>query len=145
MAGADVNICDSLKCAPVHYAATLGRMEMLRYLVEVGNSDVNMFDCVGRTPVYMAVEKGYIEVVKFLVEVGGANVNLASNDGNSPLHHAGSNCKTPELINVLIKAGADLNSRNDKDLTPLIITDHPAIVHALAEAGAPRAGCALWS
>lgn len=50
----------------------------------------------------------------------GADVNLVDNYGNTPLIQA---CiyNNPEIVDLLIKSGADVNKENSKGVTALLL------------------------
>ncbi len=61
--------------------------------------------------------------------------------GQTPLMFAVSSVSNPEFVNALIRAGADVNARDDKRMTPLMHAafnnQNPEILKALLLAGAP--------
>ena len=62
------------------------------------------------------------EIIRILLE-NGANANLASSEGLTPLHHAAQQeSLTPEALDMLLKAGADINAKTpDTGMTPLML------------------------
>ena len=57
------------------------------------------------------------EMIKRLIE-RGVNVNARDRYGNAPLHYA-ARLKRPELIEMLLDAGAEIDPANKDGLTPL--------------------------
>lgn len=91
------------------------------------------------------------EIVKMLLDHGAGHeiklnstaslkgVNAQDNSGNTPLMHAlkGSNVEdVRESVRLLIEAGTDLNLKNDKGNTALMLTTDPEIAKMLIQAGA---------
>jgi ankyrin repeat protein len=64
------------------------------------------------------------EIARFLLE-HGANVNHAQNHGDTALHWAVMD-RNPELIRMLLAAGADPAARTSQGYTPLDIAKFPA-------------------
>lgn len=80
---------------------------------------INEFSFKGYTPLILAVRANKINAVKFLLQ-NGANVNTPSSGSccSYPLHWALNN---EEIINLLLKNGAVIDSRNPSGKTPLIL------------------------
>ncbi len=62
---ADANSCGKDKRTPLHWAATLGHLNMVKNLVEYG-ADISLVDYFGRTPLDDAKNRGQKSIVKFL-------------------------------------------------------------------------------
>jgi ankyrin repeat protein len=84
-------------------------------------------------------EEGSLQQIKDAIE-NGANVNAKDRLGTTPLHVATWKPR-PELITVLLEAGADVNAKDGEDWTALtnlvsLGTSYPEAVTALIRAGA---------
>ena len=72
----------------------------------------------------------------------GADVNATESDriGVTPLVAAARFSKNPEVVTLLIKAGADVNTKSEDGVTPLYMAafgnENPEVVTVLIEAGA---------
>lgn len=66
----DINRVNSVGYSVVHFAASVGSLEMLRYLVSEHNCDVNSIAKSGLTPLHCAARKGYKEAYELLVDLG---------------------------------------------------------------------------
>ncbi|PPE73381.1 hypothetical protein C3942_14025 [Solimonas fluminis] len=82
--------------------------------------DVNAFDSLDQTALIGAVSHKQILAVKLLLN-SGANPGLADRAGWTPLIHAVYAGADPELLGLLLEAGADINGRNDRGITALYL------------------------
>ncbi|MBU1106843.1 MAG: ankyrin repeat domain-containing protein [Candidatus Riflebacteria bacterium] len=85
-------------------------IEILKRLIELGE-DVNFIEGAS-TPLFMAVYLNRPDLVKFMLESGAKPSIVISNPGNNLVHtifDALRNCKNKEIIEILLKNGADLN------------------------------------
>ena len=75
-----------------------------------------------------------------LETLGTAVYGEAFKCSSTPLTHAASNNANAEVVSVLIKAGADLEARDEDGWTPLMLAarynTNPEVVSALIKAGA---------
>jgi uncharacterized protein len=113
---------------PLLRAASHADVEALRLLLEQG-ADSNLANESGTTALMLAAGLGWrelysggseadaIEFMKICMEKG-ANVNDANQEGNTPLHGAAQR-GSQALIRFLIAAGAKLDTKNKRGLTPL--------------------------
>jgi hypothetical protein len=67
--GADIDARDYLGYTPLRWAATQGRVEMIKLLVGRG-ADINTPDNYGFTPLYDATRAGHEETAKLLEQLG---------------------------------------------------------------------------
>ncbi len=106
---------------PLHYAAQIGRVDIVRTLVESGtnvNTKIKSGSHLdGQTPLHKAAWYGQIQVAKVLLAVG-AKVNAKDKDGRMPLHDAAMQGYT-EVVKILLEAGADVNARDKHGRAPL--------------------------
>ena len=134
-------ICNSTNFVgetPLVVASALGRLEVVRFLVEHCKADVNQvatfFPLTSRsyfsrgTPIHAAVMSGNLDLVEYLVNVQNADVNALSEKqtyyertqdfykgGNAPLHYAVYYLKGRErdlMIRFLVEKRADMTIRN---------------------------------
>lgn len=120
--GADVDATNQLGDTPLMMASKLGNLPVARELVDAG-ADVNAYDMGTKDKfpaLYLAAQSGHADIVQYLLE-HGADVR-PQGCALTPLYYA---CKymppdlrTPlaartnrEVIDLLIKAGADINDR----------------------------------
>ncbi|KAN0137681.1 Ankyrin repeat-containing domain protein [Lactarius tabidus] len=118
--GANVNVYDKRKNTPLHFAASEGHLEVARMLLELG-ADINSLNDEGLTPFQRASQvpqEGKSDIMRLLLD-HGANVNVYDKRRNIALHFAVSKGHL-EVARMLLELGADVNSQNDKGLTPLL-------------------------
>lgn len=106
----DVNAENNYEETPLMYVALVGNVARAQKLIDRG-AQVNR---LGWTPLHYAAAKSNLEMVRFLLGKD-AMPNAPAPDGTSPLMMAvqGESIK-PEVIQLLIDAGADPLARNLK-------------------------------
>lgn len=67
---------------------------------------------------YYAIVEGNIPKIKSLLETTNIKINIPLEEGNTPLHIA-IQSQQYDVVNYLLKEGANIHKRNDKDNTPL--------------------------
>ncbi|KAJ4955154.1 hypothetical protein NE237_011937 [Protea cynaroides] len=145
--GANPSISSDLGATALHHAAGTGNIELLKFLLSKG-VDVDAQSDAG-TPLIWAAGHGQQEAVKVLLEnhadpnaetddditpllssvaasslpclelliQAGANANVSAG-GATPLHIAADN-GSPDIINCLLKSGADPNAVDEDGLKPI--------------------------
>jgi ankyrin repeat protein len=154
-AGADANARNKEGETALFGAAFLGRLLAASELVRHG-ADVNSTSKLGATPLMEAIQAcappvdfqsrrgstapvvGRASLSEFLI-ARGADVNQRGM-GETPLHLAARN-GCADVVQILIKAGADVNATDDEGRTALAIADassHTQVERLLKQAGAHR-------
>ncbi len=102
-------------------AATFSRMEMIELLLRHG-APINGRGREGYTALYNAAWSGRLDLVKMLL-AKGADSKIAVSGGKTILHSVviGSNLFYPEIAEIFIQRGADLNAKNSEGETPLSV------------------------
>jgi len=72
------------------------------------------------------------EMIKFLLK-SGLSINKTNNDGKTALFNYQQH---PEIITLLLKKGANPNSKDHRGNGPLYVHGNPQIIHILLNAGA---------
>ncbi|KAG6899147.1 hypothetical protein C0993_000254 [Termitomyces sp. T159_Od127] len=121
---------------PIHSAAQNKQLSLLRALVVENPKDVDSLDQDGRTPLHWAASSGAIDIVRLLIDLK-AVVDEPDISGWTPLHVAGLvtwlvrvctqtylllnsvSAGHDDIVKELVGAGADVNRKNDKGITPL--------------------------
>ena len=104
--GASPNAANSNGQRACHYAASKGRLEVLRKLVHAG-ADCDASDATGATPCHRAASVGNVDIIEFLVNECSVNLESKNSIGQTPLIvacEAGQN----EAVLRLARLGADL-------------------------------------
>lgn len=112
-AGASINL---------HGATFLDRAEGLEAIGSEG--DVDAVDAFGMTPLHRAIQGGAIEAARRLIAMG-ADVTRTSDTytfGGRAIHVAAETDASPEMIDLLIEAGSDVNDRRNPG-TPLEVAE----------------------
>jgi ankyrin repeat protein len=145
MAGDDETIIQALRRArpakvdgsTLVAAAKSGMAEVVRQALDAG-VDINSEDEYGSPALLVAAQSGFPDIVRMLLE-HGAKANTATKDGGETALTAAICGHNPEVVRLLIAAGADVNQRRRFDNgTPLGIADwlgDSAIFELLREAG----------
>jgi uncharacterized protein len=148
--GADVNNKDNHGETALGLAATIGDVETMRLLLAKG-ADPSAANGKGETPIILATKSKQAEAVRLLI-AKRVDVNVANTSNNAvrkgrvamiklrPLHRAAA-FGPVEMVRDLLQAGADVNARDSRELTPLIFavaTEYPdpRIIRTLLDAEA---------
>jgi hypothetical protein len=135
--GADVNALDNGGANPLHYAAEVGRADLVRSLLE-HNVDVDLPTSRSHlTALGLASFVGSVEVSRLLIR-HGADVNSRTRNDWTPLNRASKQGHL-NLVRFLIENHADVDSPNHEGVTPLhsaASKGHLDIVKVLIESGA---------
>lgn len=122
-AGADVNVRDEEGATLLMLASYAGNSAMVDALIKAG-ANVNAQDARGWSPLSRAVynaeqDRGFAEVVQKLIDAG-ANIEAPIAYGVRPLMLAAGYGETA-VVEVLLKAGADVLAKNEGGFTALMM------------------------
>ncbi|MCL7027856.1 hypothetical protein MKW94_020669, partial [Papaver nudicaule] len=96
----------------IHYAATGGSVNVLKYLIQEIKIDVNLRDGDGATPLFRATIRGHLAAVEYLLGMG-ANPELRDHGNLNPLHFAALKGHGHEhIIPLLLSKGIDVDDTN---------------------------------
>lgn len=116
--GANVNTLSDVGGTPLCEAASLGYVDLVKYLLSVGAR--LKVDGQHEPTIHAAVRSGKPELVKLILEAG-ADVNEIASLHETPLHVAAEEDENTEIVRILVTAGADLRARRIFDETPLAV------------------------
>ena len=105
---ADANARDEQGDAPLLYAAGVGSLEAMKFLLDKG-ADPNTQNAFGSTALMLSATD--LAKVRVLVE-RGANVNLASKQGRTALFIAAMSDHSADIVRYLAAKGADLKAKD---------------------------------
>lgn len=135
--GADVNAKERDLSTPLHYAAVRNHQEGASLLIAKG-ANINALDNEKHTPLHLAAQYGIKDIVSVLTKCG-ANLEIKDDYGRTPLVLGSMERGNPDVIRILLDAGADINSidntgynalslsalRGNKEVVDLLL-DHKA-------------------
>lgn len=98
-----------------------GNIPIIKTLLDY-NADVNLEDYNGWTPLHHAAKKGDLETCVELIQ-NGAYVNAYSTSMKTPLHLAAF-YNHPEIVNLLIAAGANIEGISNEEFLSTPIQKH---------------------
>lgn len=120
-AGADVNARDNIEDSPYLYAGARGHLEILKLTLAHG-ADLNSINRYGGTALIPASERGHVETVRTLIEAG-VDVDHVNKLQWTALLEAiilgDGGERHRQIVDLLVKAGADVNLADGKGVTPL--------------------------
>jgi ankyrin repeat protein len=122
---ADVNVFGKNRITALYFS--YNNADIVDYLIKQG-ANINAKVASGRTPLMIAVSKGKYPAVQKLLE-NGADLSLRDETGFSAMHFAcgqpySDDSKisvSPELLELLIKSGANVDITDFIGLTPLMV------------------------
>ncbi|XP_071085923.1 serine/threonine-protein phosphatase 6 regulatory ankyrin repeat subunit B-like [Haliotis cracherodii] len=118
--GCDVMLNDDHGDSILHIACSGGSMDMVAYILSLGQFDINSRGRWGRTLVMVAAEKGNRPVLDFLVNEGG-DLSLMDDENDNILHVAciGGNV---EMVKHLLQMNiSNINSKGKYGRTPVML------------------------
>ena len=130
----DLRAKDDRGCAPFHIAVLAGKVEVSQLLIR-HSVDLNIRDIEDHNLLHMAAWKGHIEIVQMLLENDGATkvfINAPNKNGQTPLHLATQHNRH-NIVELLLKFGADPNAKDNDDMTPLFFTSQSARSRAVVK------------
>ena len=109
-AGADLQITDEEGCSPLHSACESGALDVVKMLVEAG-AEVRATNDEGDTSFSRAAAHGHTDTVRYLLGLPDVDVN----HGNFNALQCAAINEYPDVVQVLIDAGADIDIKDDFD------------------------------
>ena len=102
----------------MHACLEGGRLDNIKTLIKAG-ADIKAKDNYGATVLHLASRDSKLEVVNFFLKQNKLSVNVTDNKNQTPLMWACLNEGRLEIIQTLIKNGADINVKDIGGLTVL--------------------------
>jgi ankyrin repeat protein len=116
-AGADANAANDFRMTPLSQACTNGSTGFVELLLKAG-AHPNMAIGTGETPLMTCTRSGSADAVRLLL-AHGANVNAKEPNQNQTALMWAAAAQHPKVAQVLIEAGADLQSHTKTGFTAL--------------------------
>ncbi|MDN5247855.1 MAG: ankyrin repeat domain-containing protein [Wolbachia endosymbiont of Tyrophagus putrescentiae] len=119
----------------IHIVASLGRLDMLKYLVNKKGANFYTRNCNRMTPLHYAASNGNLDVVEYLIELG-TYVDVLEANKFTPLHLAVTQGHLSVAMYLVREKGADVNALDINKYTPLhfaVHKNHQDIVVFLVE------------
>ena len=82
------NCKDKNGCIPLHYAASNGHLEVVKYLIVELHCDPMDKNESGNTPLHYACSHGHLIIAQYLIREGHCNPSCGNNNGWTPLNYA---------------------------------------------------------
>jgi uncharacterized protein len=145
--GANPALQTSKGDAALHIAASEGRADVCKLLLEADGCNPDVRDSKGVSPLACAVRYGHSSVVELLHRQWGANLRVTHPDGDTLLHVAATSGQRP-LLEYLLRNGLGVDAATKQAVTPVRIAaqsgnrvavqtliDHGASTTAVNEGG----------
>jgi len=105
---------------PLHYAVVRDNVEVVKILLNNG-ANIDHQNAYGNSALHIAASEGSLQCLTLLLALN-ANVVIVNHKLSSPLHFACYNRSIPlSFIQSLVEKGADIESTDHRDLTPLLV------------------------
>ena len=119
-------------------AAEVNNIKSLEKLIQSGAS-INAQNGYGNSALHIACKNGFNDVVTLLLK-NNAMINLQNKKGSTPMHFACySDTPSDHIVNQLLNAGADIEMKDTRGLSPLLAvckSGHVSVLNLLLAKGA---------
>ncbi len=138
--GASINAQDLSKKTPLYLAVVQGHLSAAICLLDKG-ADPRLCAIEGDTILHVAAFYGYAPLLQIILKhpIGRTLIHVADGDGKQPIHKAVWTHDKPDVMQLLLEAGAHAGAKNAYDYTPLHWAakhGHAASAQVLIKAGA---------
>lgn len=134
-----LNMVDKTKNTPLHYAASSGKLEVVKFLIKKG-ADLQAKNTYGWTALHSSSYNGYTSISELLI-TNGINIEDTDIFGWPPLFRAIQGGHK-SMIEFLVERGANINATDRDGQTPLylsVVKGEKEIVEYLLKKDAKRA------
>ncbi|KAJ8013966.1 hypothetical protein DPEC_G00035340 [Dallia pectoralis] len=136
--GADVNITNGSGKDSLMLACFAGHLDIVKYLRRFGASWQSR-DMGGCSPLHWAVDGGHLDVIAYMIQDGCELEVRDSVSHWTPLMRVSAVSGNPAVASLLIKAGADVNTKDKDGKTPLmvaVLNNQEELVQLFLDSGA---------
>ena len=125
---------DDKGITPLYYAASIGYLDGVRYLLQKSSDCAYVSDQDGYFPVHIASKKGHVPVIQVFLEEYPDSSELLNGEGQNILHVAARNGKSNVVAYMLKKCDLQMviNEKDNDGNTSLHLASkgrHPKIVN----------------
>lgn len=117
--GANVNIISKTGLSPLMVACASGNLELVELLIQ-WEADITHEDQEGNSCLLVVCQEGHANIAKLLIDKGCKVDIKRTNDNTTPLLMAIQQ-RHYEVSQLLISYNANVNARNSKGATPLLM------------------------
>ena len=118
-AGASVNAEDEDGSTPFHYAVGIKNVEIVKAMIKAG-ADLEQENSTQNTALMLAVAGDDLQMIQLLISAGAVVHAPATSKRHNVLHTAAYHSNKLETVKILLKAGANINERDESGNTPLL-------------------------
>ena len=117
-AGANVNTEDVNGNTPLHYAVEIKSIEIVKAIIKAG-ADLEAENNTRSTPLMIAIAGDDLKMIQLLMGSGALVKVSGSKNRYDVLHTAAQHARNLETLKILLKAGANVNGKDEAGNTPL--------------------------
>ena len=117
--GANVTAVDEDGNTALHYAVGIKNLEIVKAMIKAG-ADLEHENGELNTPLMIAVAADDLQMMQLLIGAGAVVKSSSSKKGHEVLHTAAYHSNNMETVKMLLKAGANINGRDEVGTTPLL-------------------------
>ncbi|KAL2830861.1 ankyrin repeat-containing domain protein [Aspergillus cavernicola] len=99
-------------------AAIGGLSRVTQFLLD-NQVDPDFADEYGRTPLMIAAKNDHFRIVAMLLQTERVDINARIRSGWTPLSKAAAHADDEGILSILLDAGADVDTKDDRGRTPL--------------------------
>jgi ankyrin repeat protein len=118
-AGANVNAVDEDGNTPLHYAVGIKNIDIVKAMIKAG-AELELENGEQNTALMIAAASDDLPMIQLLIASGAVVKAPASKKGHDVLHTAAYHSNNLETVKILLRAGANINGRDEAGNTPLL-------------------------